>query len=129
MNAVCNQILAQPEMIFFSDIDQWEKWFKAELKKQGSAGETKFSSGTLLKEPDTKKKKKLSYKDQIEYDSMEATIADHEVRLGVLEAKSQKPEILANAVELQKITGEMAMIQMEVEKLYTRWAELEAKQV
>lgn len=128
MNAVCNQILAQPEMIFFSDIDQWEKWFKAELKKQGAATSGSFS-GTALKEPEVKKsKKKLSYKDQLEYDKMEGTIADHEARLGVLEEKSQKPEILSNAVELQKITAEMGMIQMEVERLYTRWAELESKQ-
>jgi ATP-binding cassette subfamily F protein uup len=127
MNAVCNQILAQPEMIFFSDIDQWEKWFKAELKKQGST-ETRFS-GTNLKEPEIKRgKKKLSYKDQIDYDKMESTIAEREARLGELEMSAQKPEILANAVELQKITAEMALIQMDVEKLYTRWAELEAKQ-
>ena len=122
MNAVCNQILAQPEMIFFSDIDQWEKWFKAELKKQVP----EKSSGSRDSDKQSGKKK-LSYKDQLEFDKMEGTIAENEARLGELEEQSGHPEVLSNAVELQKLSTEMGAIQSEIERLYTRWAELEAK--
>ena len=127
MNAVCNQILAQPEMIFFSDIDQWEKWFKAELKKQEPVNSR--SEAPRAVEGNRSGKKKLSYKEQTEYDKMERVIFEKEARLGELTEQSQKSDIVANAVELQKITSEMGTIQHEVEMLYTRWAELEAKQV
>jgi ATP-binding cassette subfamily F protein uup len=125
MNAVCNQILAQPEMVFFSDIDQWERWFKAELKKQ--VADARPASQT--KEANNREfgKKKLSYKDQIEFDKMESVIAELETRLGHLEAQSMKPEVATHSVELSKISAEMGSIQGEIERLYTRWAELEAK--
>jgi ATP-binding cassette subfamily F protein uup len=127
MNAVCNQILAQPEMIFFSDIDQWEKWFKAELKKQDSSS---LARPELPRATDVKGrgKRKLSYKEQLEYEKMERVIFEKEERLSDLTEQSQKPEVVANAVELQKLMTELAEIQSEVEVLYTRWAELEAKQ-
>ena len=125
MDEVCNQILAFPEMIFFADIGQWEKWFKEKLKKgaQTWKEESRASSGGSKSDG----KKKLSYKDQLEYDQMENTIFKKETLLAELEAKSQTPDVLSNSVELVKISTQMGEIQDDIGNLYTRWAELEKK--
>ena len=128
MGEVCNQILAFPEMITFAEIDQWEKWFKEELKKKGSSASTQaLSSPSEVKSSGPQKKLKLSYKEQREYDGLEGAIAEKEARLGEIEAESSKPEVLSNAKELLKLSTEMGILHSEIEGLYTRWAELEAK--
>jgi ATP-binding cassette subfamily F protein uup len=128
MGEVCNQILAFPEMITFAEIDQWEKWFKEELKKKGSTASTQNLSGpSEVKSSMPTKKMKLSYKEQREYDGLEANIAEKEARLVEVEQLSERPEILSNSVELLKISQEMAALHADIETLYTRWAELEQK--
>lgn len=129
MGEVCNQILAFPEMITFSDIDQWEKWFKEELKKRGSSASVQnLSSPSDAKSSSQPQKKlKLSYKEQREYEGLEDLLAQKEARLAEVETESGKPEILNNATALQKLTTEMADLHTEIEGLYTRWAELESK--
>ncbi len=125
MNAVCNQILAMPEMITFTDIDQWEKWFKLEQKKKAELERTTVAQ-TAVSAPKIEKKK-LSYKEQIEFDKMEEKIAAKEARLTELEAISSQPQIASNSIELQKLTQEMGSLQFEIGDLYERWSELEQK--
>ncbi len=128
MGEVCNQILAFPEMITFAEIDQWEKWFKAELKKKGSSASIQnFSGPSAAKANEPQKKLKLSYKEQREYDAMEATIAEKEARLAEIDTESNKPETLSNATALTRLSTEMGTLHSEIETLYGRWAELEAK--
>ncbi|MBC7397628.1 MAG: ABC-F family ATP-binding cassette domain-containing protein, partial [Bdellovibrionales bacterium] len=122
MNAVSNQILAMPEMIFFTDIDQWEKWFKAELKKKSPEKIAGSAQSVSIKS-----KKKLSYKDQLEYDNMESALAKKETRLAEVDELSANPEVSSNASELQKLSAEMGALHTDIEQLYARWAELEAK--
>jgi ATP-binding cassette subfamily F protein uup len=126
MNEVCDQILAVPEMVTFSDMNQWESWFKSEQKKAAQAAKASLAA-TPVMQPKLERRR-LSYKEQLEFDKMEATIAAQESELGELEAHAQKPEIVSNSVELLKVTERMGALQAQIEKLYARWAELEAKQ-
>ena len=128
MDEVCNQILAVPEMVTFADIDQWEKWFIKERKKGNKAGVIPLvstSSAPMIKTDQPKKK--LSYKEQIEFDKMEGIIFEKEELLGALEKISQSDQVLSNSVELLKVTDQMGALQKEIERLYARWSELEAK--
>jgi ATP-binding cassette subfamily F protein uup len=125
MGEVCNQILAFPEMITFAEIDQWEKWFKDDQKKQALAA--KNSKTEIKFQPKAAEKKKLSFKEQHEFDKMEGVIAEKEAKVAELEQKSMDPKISAHSTELNKVITEMAKFQHEVEQLYARWAELEAK--
>jgi ATP-binding cassette subfamily F protein uup len=130
MDEVCNQILAVPEMITFADIEQWESWFVKERKSKkvaALAANQSFEKSSATVEQKSQTRKKLSYKEQLEFDRMESTISDKELLLADLESQSQKPEVLTNSVELLKITNEMGTLQAEIERLYSRWAELEAK--
>ena len=133
MGEVCNQILAFPEMITFAEIDQWERWFKEELKKEGAKSlKAETTSSASAGSADVKslakaEKKKLSYKEQLEFDQMEKNIADTEALVGELEARSQAPELQSNAKELNKVIVDLGNAHLKLEQLFTRWAELEAK--
>jgi len=129
MGEVCNQILAFPEMITFAEIDQWEKWFKENQKRTSSRARNDEAKADDARAGPTAKssKKRLSYKEQIEFDRMEKVIFEKEEKVAELEARSQLPEIVTNSVELNKVVTELAQVQAEVETLYARWAELEQK--
>ncbi len=130
MDEVCNQILAVPEMITFADIEQWESWFVKERKAKRAVASASIQAAEKASAPVEQRsqpRKKLSYKEQLEFDRMESTIFEKESLLAELEAKSQKPEVLSNSIELMKLTQEMGELQAEIERLYSRWAELEAK--
>jgi ATP-binding cassette subfamily F protein uup len=128
MDEVCNQILAVPEMISFADIDQWERWFIKERKTSSKGGAIPLASSEPLPVvKGSQPKKKLSYKEQIEFDKMEGTIFEKEEKLAALEKISQSDQVLSNSVELMKISEQMGTLQREIEHLYSRWSELEAK--
>jgi ATP-binding cassette subfamily F protein uup len=120
-----------PEMVTFADIEQWEKWFIKERKKGNKSGAILLASTApvIEKNPEKKfdSKKRLSYKEQQEFDKMEGVIHTKEAKLAELEVQSNDPAILSNAKELTKITGEMGVLQKEIERLYSRWTELEEK--
>lgn len=125
MGSVCEDILALPEAIRFSDVLQWEEWFKRERRK--SQEQTRVKSIEAPVSQPKLERRRLSYKEQLEFDRMEDTILERETELGELEAHSAKSEIVSNSVELLKTTERMAVLQSEIEHLYARWAELEEK--
>jgi len=71
-------------------------------------------------------KRKLSYKDQREYDSMEATILAAEEEVARLEQQSASPAVLADHAQAGEIFAALATAQQRVRTLYERWAALEA---
>ena len=123
MDEVCDQILAFPEMITFSDLDQWEKWFK-ELQKKLQSGSSSKSGNSSTPKVETKKLK-LSYKDQREYDAMESAIAETEEKIRQLDEKSVSPEITSQPLVLKQVMIDLAAAHSEIERLYERWVELE----
>lgn len=128
MSGVCDQILAVPEMVMFSDLDQWERWFKAERTKAVAGAKAAAATSSPTKSSEAAPaKKKLSYKEKLEFEKMESVIAAKEEQLQSLEAKSQDPAVVASPLELKKVMSEYANLQAEIEKLYERWAELESK--
>ena len=73
------------------------------------------------------KTKRLSYKEQRELDAMEASIQTAEQQLEKAQRRAEDPSIAADAHALQERYAELQKAQAEVERLYARWAELEAK--
>ncbi len=74
----------------------------------------------------TAKPKKLSYKEQQEWDRMEASIASAETTLHEKQA-AVEAAATAGHVALKEACEAMEVAQKEVDRLYHRWAELEAK--
>ena len=50
-----------------------------------------------------------------------------EIRVRGLQEKMERPEVVADSKELAATWAEVEVAQSEVEKLYSRWDELEAK--
>jgi len=72
-------------------------------------------------------KKKLTYLEQREYDGMEQAVEDAEASLAEARRRAEDPSIASDAAALQARFAELAAAQAEVDRLYARWGELEAK--
>ena len=129
LNRVCTHIIAIEEDGFvFSDVgdyDSYEAKRKARLaaiKAETTPKEQKIAP------PKPKMQTKLSYKEERELESLEIAIPEKEEAISELENKFSDPDFFAKhgseiKILQQKLTDEKA----ELEKLYARWEELEAK--
>jgi ATP-binding cassette subfamily F protein uup len=73
------------------------------------------------------KPKRLSYLEQREFDAMEATVLTAEARLEEAKRRAEDPLIATDAAALEQRYAELDAARAEVDRLYARWAELEAK--
>ena len=71
--------------------------------------------------------KKLSYNEQREWDGMEQKVLAAEARLEEARSNAEDPSIATDATALQARLKELDAVQHEADRLYARWAELEAK--
>lgn len=131
LDQVSNEILAWPlddsgELTKFASYLQWEEW-RAQQGKSSlqSSISTKAEAASLV---DTgSQKKKLSNKEKFELENMEKTIHDSESKLAELQKSSEDPATASNPTRAAELYSEIAKLQSEIERLYARWAELEAK--
>ena len=135
LDQVANQILSfspfpeeRGQITSFASLGQWEAWFtdsgrrdRAQAGLQSTGGQ---SMPVPIAAPDAKKRK-LSFKEQRELDSMEENLRRTEKELSHWTAESIKPENTSNAAKLVEIAEKMTQLQAEIERLYSRWSELE----
>jgi len=76
---------------------------------------------------DAAKGKRLSFIDQREWDGMESRVLAAEARLADARWRAEDPAIATDAAALQLRLTELEEAGREVDELYARWAELEAK--
>jgi ATPase subunit of ABC transporter with duplicated ATPase domains len=110
------------ESALFADYSQWEQ-FRTELavaREQNDAPVVapKQQSSTSAQ------KKRLSYKEQREWEQMETLIHAAEERLGKIQHDLQDPVVTSDPRRLQETYAKLQPTQSEVDKLYERWAEL-----
>jgi ATP-binding cassette subfamily F protein uup len=85
------------------------------------------SRGAASTESVARGKKKLSYLEAREYDSIEAQVAAAEEVLQAKRMQVEDPAIASNGPRLVTAHAELEAAQDKVDTLYARWAELEAK--
>lgn len=107
----------------FADYAQWDEW----QQEQISAAKPKSAEPKRESPPSAPQKKKLSYLEAREYETIEQRIADAEERLRLAQAKFEDPSIATDAARLIDSQKEMETAQEAVDELITRWAELEEK--
>jgi ATP-binding cassette subfamily F protein uup len=111
----------------YADYDQWEAARRAELAA------VRRPAFLPRPEPATRpgggpgRPRKLGYREQREWDEMEGRILEAEARLAAAQAQAADPGVATDHEALQARLEELAMAQAEVDGLYARWAELEAK--
>jgi ATP-binding cassette subfamily F protein uup len=72
--------------------------------------------------------KRLSYKEQREWDGMEAAIHAAETAMETARTAAEDPAVASDPRALHERYGALEAARAEVDRLYARWAELEAKQ-
>ncbi len=108
----------------FASYEQWETWLRRQQRgKNQEPNPSQKPKGTS----GGPKPKKLSYKEQKEYDQMEAKILQAETVLETCRANVEDPTVATDHLRLQEAYGVLKEAEQKVAKFYARWAELEAK--
>jgi ATP-binding cassette subfamily F protein uup len=105
----------------FSGLDQWEDWHRSQSRPSSSSS----SSSSPSSSPSSAPRKKLTFNQQREWDTIESKIAEAETKAKGLEAELLSPAIASNAARIMALADEVTAAQAEVERLFARWAELE----
>ena len=110
----------------YADFEQWRREVAA-LEQAAEAKDSlkdRQSATSPAQRPETAPpKKKLSYKEQRELDSMEARIAEAELKEA--NAELELPQTQRDAARVQALCTQLAELQHTIETLYSRWSELD----
>jgi ATP-binding cassette subfamily F protein uup len=114
-------------MEVFADYSQWETWQRKQsaLEKSSSAQAAPLQKSTSSK---TAQKKKLSYAEARELESMEQRLIEAENQLQLQREMAEDPAIASNGPKLLEAHSKLLEVQEVVDRLYARWHELELKQ-
>ena len=108
---------------WFADYAQWEA---AQARKTTEERRSQNSKDNAIPAA-APKRKGLSYKEQREWDQIEAAILKAEAHVATCQAAASDPSIASSAADLQERYAVLHAAQAEVERLYTRWTELDEK--
>jgi ATP-binding cassette subfamily F protein uup len=118
---------ASPEagLARFASLAQWEAW-RAERQAAVAAAaivETTVAAAGAPKPA----RRRLGYLEQREYEGIEAAIAAAEAALAAAVTDSEDPAHASDAARLVELLAAVEQRRADVDRLYARWAELEAK--
>ena len=110
----------------FAEYSQWEQWMAEAAKASSRASQ----SPALRKTPDADRgpaRKKLSYLDSRDFETIESRIAEAEQVLMTRRAALEDADVVRDSRLLQQALQQMEEAEQKVDGLYARWAELEEK--
>jgi len=107
---------------FYAELAQWEQATAAKKPAAKTAPRETVDSGPAPQ------KRKLTYMEAREWEQIEGQVAAAEEILNGKRGLLEVPEVVSNPAMLKQAVAEMDAAEKEVERLYERWAELEAKQ-
>ncbi len=111
----------------FADYAQWEA-SPARDARAGRAVPAEGGATDAARDRQRPRSKRLGYRDQREWDGMEQTILHAEETLKSCQRAVEDPAIASDPVALQARYAALEAARAEVDRLYARWAELEARQ-
>jgi ABC transport system ATP-binding/permease protein len=113
----------------YADYSQWERAQRAAtetpLGNDDDAGAAR--PGRAPKPAPAGKPGRLTYREQREWDQMEARILDGEAHLDACRRAAEDPAVATDHEALRLRVDALAAAQAAVDGLYARWAELEAR--
>jgi ATP-binding cassette subfamily F protein uup len=112
--------------VAYADYAQWEEGRRLEAEKtalRAAAARPRPAAPS----PPSDRPRRLGYLEQREWDDMEARILEAEARLEACHAAAADPAIVTDHEALASRLEALTEAQVAVERLYARWAELEAK--
>jgi ATP-binding cassette subfamily F protein uup len=113
----------------FADYAQWEVWQRTQLAvgKKNAPVEAQGAGGSVIAAKAAPTRKKLSYKEARELETIEQRIADAERELQVKHDELHEVAIGSDGARLHAASLEMDAAQKMIDQLYARWVELEQK--
>lgn len=132
LDRICTHILGlfgNGEWGIFADYWQWQdsrRDREAARRQQMRAAAPQASSSAPAAQT---RAIKLSYMEQREADGMEERIHLAEAQLGEVEKQLNDAAVVSDGARVQQLLSSQSALQAEIEALYSRWAELEDKQV
>jgi ATP-binding cassette subfamily F protein uup len=105
----------------FADYEQWQS-----ARTPGPAVAPR-TTGRVASRP-APASKRLGYHEQREWDGMEQAILEAERLVATCQRAADDPAITSDPTALQERYAALEAARAEVDRLYSRWAELEAKQ-
>jgi len=130
LDRVSTHILAldgQGGAVPYADYDQWEAARRADAEAARRPAAASRPSPAAVASDGSAKPRKRGYREQREWDEMEARILEAEASLEAAQAAATDPGVASDHEALQARIEALAAAQVEVDRLYARWAELEAK--
>lgn len=127
LDRVSNVLLAldgKGKAEIFADYAQWQS-LQSPRKTKDNAAPKATKENT--RQSTSSNSKKLSFKEQKELEQMEVAIELAEKNLAVAQAELDDPQVASDSQRLQAACNALNDAQHQIEHLYTRWAELEAK--
>jgi ATP-binding cassette subfamily F protein uup len=134
LDRLCTDLLAldgDGNANLYADLSQWEAAQNArpespESKPAPRPPEPAAAAPAPRKAPPGLKR--LTWNEQREWERIEADVATAEAELAAAQKEMDDPAVLADRNKLDAVCRRVGDAQAKVEKLYDRWAELEAKQ-
>ncbi len=128
LDRVTNTVLGldgRGNAVLFADYIQWEEW----RARSEAPSEVRELAPRPAEQPSAAptQKKKLSYLEQREYDTIEARIAAADERLAQAHARVEDPVVSTDAAALTEALAALQAAQAEHDALYERWLELTDK--
>src|SRR5262245_29836591 len=112
----------------FADYAQWEAARSAGEPIRTGVEPTARAAPEQAFERERPRSKRLTYREQREWEGIEQAILDAEVALDARQRDAEDPAIASDAPELQRRYAALEAARAEVDRLYERWAELGARQ-
>lgn len=114
------------EVESFADYSQWEQWQNEGKQDRETREKPQKATGSVPR-GEVPVKRKLSYLDSRDMETIESRITEAEERLVSTRAQLENPDVTRDPKRLQEVLRETEEAQAAVDQLYERWAELEAK--
>lgn len=111
----------------YADYRQWEAALAAKQAAASQAMRAVAKPAVAKPASEAAPKKKLSYKEQREWDGMESRILEAEQAVEAQRALMQDPAVGADPKRLEQTYTALQSAEVALESLYARWAELEEK--
>lgn len=114
----------------YPELSQWER--AQELAKQAEAAANRKASAAKAAADrpaaaPSSAKKRLTWNEQRELEGIEVAIHRAEEQVAQFQSQVSDPKVMADHVKMHEACDRLGAAQTEVERLYTRWQELEAK--
>ena len=111
----------------FADYSQWETWRSEGSKPISTVGSKVSQNGAAPSETAPPTRKKLSFKDQREWDGIDARVAAAEAAIEAAHQRVIDPAVATDAAALTAALEELERAQAEHDAALERWVELSEK--